>query len=130
MKTHGCGCSYTCSDGSTTTKKARPPFDERAFSGISIHRSSTDWAQRLSHLARACGMQHPDVKDLLVTHRPVRANGRPKKTDTETVSNGDSNQDRLKSMNSRAYIEQRLSRRSAFNSKPTQQVVTRGETVG
>ena len=36
MKTHGCRCSYTCSDGSTATKKARPPFDERAFSGISI----------------------------------------------------------------------------------------------
>ena len=55
-------------------------------------------------------MQHPDVKDLLVTHRPVRSKGRPK---TDAVENGDNitnNEKRLERGTSRAYIEQRLSR--------------------
>jgi len=54
--------------------------------------------------------QHPDVKDLLVTHRPVRSKGRPK---TEAVENDGVaiiKPVREGGLNSRAYIEQRLSR--------------------
>ena len=53
--------------------------------------------------------QHPDVKDLLVMHRPVRGKGWPKKTDKDTVDNINSAEKRLTGT-SRAYIEQRLSR--------------------
>ncbi len=54
--------------------------------------------------------QHPDVKELLVTHRPVRSNGRPKKTDTETSDNVRRFPVSKEGTNCRAYIEQRLSR--------------------
>jgi len=49
--------------------------------------------------------QHPDVKDLLVTHRPVRSKGRPKKTDTKTDDIVIGFRDKATGINSRAYIE-------------------------
>lgn len=52
----------------------------------------------------------PAIKDLLVKHRPVRGRGRPAKAEAENVANGDNKPQRLKNKNSRAYIEQRLSR--------------------
>jgi hypothetical protein len=54
--------------------------------------------------------QHPDVKDMLVKHRPVRAKGRPAKTTDENGYNVTNNADAIERGNSRAYIEQRLSR--------------------
>jgi hypothetical protein len=47
---------------------------------------------------------------MLVKHRPVRAKGRPAKTTEENVAVGNINYQRLTGSNSRAYIEQRLSR--------------------
>jgi hypothetical protein len=53
----------------------------------------------------------PALKDLLVKHRPNKGKGgRPKKDAEKPVSNGDGLPKRLTSMNSRAYIEQRLQR--------------------
>jgi hypothetical protein len=47
---------------------------------------------------------------MLVKHRPVRAKGRPAKTTDENGYNVTNNADAIERGNSRAYIEQRLSR--------------------
>jgi hypothetical protein len=57
------------------------------------------------------GDQHPDVKDMLVKHRPVRARGGDRRSkDFKSNNVTFETVDAIERGNSRAYIEQRLSR--------------------
>lgn len=54
--------------------------------------------------------QHPSVKDMLVKHRPVRKRGGDRRSDEFKDAVGKFETKSLTGSNSRAYIEQRLSR--------------------